>query len=127
LLINLLIAIEAGYNYVNAPNLTSEIDTKRNLIPIVALLWPLVLVCFLLLLIKKQISFSVFNLESITNLLMNKIDEEQKGLLCDARAEWEQLDLNSQQIKRKEIVFILFLYWGKFLAWYNYENKRPRA
>jgi hypothetical protein len=114
-----------GYRYMTTFDPRSSEEGKR-LVQNVAfqLLWP---ISISIILINPNSSLSKSSLDLLTNLLLIQIDEEQKCLLCDARAEWERLDLNLQQIKRKELVFILFLYWGQFIAWYNYENKRPRA
>lgn len=78
-------------------------------------------------LINKIVTSNTPTTDLITYLFLIPIDEEQKCLFYDARAEWKRLNLNSWQITRKGLVFILLLYWGKFIAWCNYEDKRPRA
>jgi hypothetical protein len=125
LLIDVVFMAWGGYRYMTASDFRSNEEGKRLVINVACqLLWP-IFISIILINPNSPLSKSILDL--VTNLLLIQIDEEQKCLLCDTRAEWEQLDLNLQQIKRKELVFILFLYWGKFISWYNYENKRPRA
>jgi hypothetical protein len=76
-------------------------------------------------LILLQIMISIHTLELygntefelITKLLYIKIDEEGRGYLSDLRSEWINAGLNPNQIKIKELIFILDHYRGKFIAW----------
>jgi uncharacterized membrane protein len=123
-----LMTVWHGYIYIKGIRSNENgLDNMLKAINI-ALVLPFVPLLVVYMIISfVQLSSNISSLDLAKHLLLTQIDEEQKCLLCDARAEWKRLGLNLWQIKRKELIFILFLCWGQFIAWCNYEKKKPRV
>jgi hypothetical protein len=57
------------------------------------------------------------SLSLITQLLQIKIDEEGHGYLIDLQSEWKKSGLTKNQIKKKELIFYIDHFWGRFVSW----------
>jgi hypothetical protein len=68
---------------------------------------------------KSRISRHFF----LSDLLSKNIDEEGEAFIIDKTLEWEKMGLTRNQINRKEILFILDLYWGMFIVWIQIKTK----
>lgn len=52
-----------------------------------------------------------------TRLIYIQIDEEGSRYLLDLKTEWEKAGLTHNQINRKEFIFVLDHYRGRFISW----------
>jgi hypothetical protein len=81
------------------------------------------LVCSILLLSLSEATIFVVKIHNtalsdlIMQLLNKKIDEEGIAYLSDMKSEWINSGEPKDKIKKKELVFILNHYWGRFISW----------
>jgi ABC-type transport system involved in cytochrome bd biosynthesis fused ATPase/permease subunit len=64
-----------------------------------------------------DMSFDESISDLMIQLLYTRIDEEGRGYISDLKSEWIKFELSQNQIKIKELMFIIDHYWGRFIAW----------
>jgi hypothetical protein len=123
-----LMSVWHGYVYITGSrsNETGINDMSKVIAVVIATpLFPLFMLCTIIYFVK--LNSNVPRLDLAIHLLSSQIDEEQKGLLYDEAAEMKKIGLSSQQVKMKQLISILSLYWAKLIIWYNHEIKRTKV
>lgn len=59
----------------------------------------------------------IFSHKYLIQLCCKQIDEEGQGYLADLKSQWIKQNLTQNQIEKKELLFIVEHYWGRFVSW----------
>lgn len=65
-----------------------------------------------------RLNFSKLKLNLILKIMKNGLDEEEYiAIRADLLSRWNQIGLTAKQIERRELMFFVEVYWGRFQNW----------